>query len=275
MRFVRATHKASHLRTCYPVWFGEESLLLPEGRLRASTKEDRRGGVAIATSVVPGKPTFPVGFSVVATCYIGRLEQVSLGGLEASWSANYTGRVWHSSLSPSVPSILTEIQLLVFQILLQSWAIDTQSCSFCLCHNDGIIQCLHLLFKVKATRHGTRTHLCFATWPRQSGIDSDFILFLTAAWIRARDWDLKPHTYLMHWNTGTLLSLSNESIGIWLYIQNAKGLFPILICWNGRIPLSSTGNTNQHFIQNWLSYGIAPSLKICWLKTNVLPWCGH
>lgn len=116
MRFVRAIHKASHLRTCYPVWFGEESLLLPEGCLRASTKEDRWGGVAIATSVVPGKPTFPVGFGVVATCYIGRLEQVSLGGLEASWSANYTGRVWHSSLSPSVPSILTEIQPLVFQI---------------------------------------------------------------------------------------------------------------------------------------------------------------
>lgn len=50
-------------------------------------------GVAIATSVVPGKLSFPVGFGVVATCCSSRLEQVSLGGLEASWSANYTARV--------------------------------------------------------------------------------------------------------------------------------------------------------------------------------------
>lgn len=46
-------------------------------------------GVTIATSVVPGKLSFPVGFCVVAMCCSGRLEQVSLGGLEANWSANY------------------------------------------------------------------------------------------------------------------------------------------------------------------------------------------
>lgn len=262
MRFVRAIHKASHLRTCYPVWFGEESLLLPEGCLRASTKEDRWGGVAIATSVVPGKPTFPVGFGVVATCYIGRLEQVSLGGLEASWSANYTGRVWHSSLSPSVPSILTEIQPLVFQIFTVALSNRHTILFLFVCVTITLsYNAYTCLLKVKATRHGTRTHLCLATWLGQSGIDSDFILFLTAAWIRARDWDLKLHTYLIHWNTGTLLSLSNESIYIWLYIQNAKGLFPILMCRIGRLSLCSTGNTNQNFIQNWLSYGLAPSMK--------------
>lgn len=40
-----------------------------------------------------------MGSGVTATCCIARLEQVSLGGLEASWSANYTVSVILQSLS--------------------------------------------------------------------------------------------------------------------------------------------------------------------------------
>lgn len=187
MQFVTATHKASHLRTCYPVWFDEESLLLPEGCLRASTKEDRRGGVAIATSVFPGKPSFPVGFGVAAMCCISRLKQVSLGGLEASWSVNYTARGWYSNFS--VRPIPSYRNISNYCGLVQSISLCF-FLSFILCYNPGITQCLNLSFKVKATWHKARTHLCLVTRPRQGGIDSYFIVFLTAAWIRARDSEL-------------------------------------------------------------------------------------
>lgn len=164
MQFVRDPHKASILRTCHTVWFDEESLLLPEGRLRASTKEDRWGVVAIATSVVPGKPSFPVGFGVAATCRIGRLKQVSLGGLEASWSANYTARVWYSSLSLcQTHPFLLKYGLSCFRYHCSPAQSIHSVVSFCLCYNSSIKRCLNQPFRVKGMWHRARTCLCLAS----------------------------------------------------------------------------------------------------------------
>lgn len=118
IQFVRDSlaHKANDLRTCYSVWFDRKVYSSQNQKDIWEPRQKRRDvdGVAIATSVVPGKLSFPVGFGVVATCCSSRLEQVSSGGLKASWSANYIVRVWYCNLHLS--------------ILQQSEAINALSC---------------------------------------------------------------------------------------------------------------------------------------------------
>lgn len=63
-------------------------------------KRGRGDVVVMETSAVPGKLRFPASFGAAASCRFGRLERVSLGGLQASWSADDTAIVWLSQ-SPS------------------------------------------------------------------------------------------------------------------------------------------------------------------------------
>lgn len=193
-----------------------------------------------------------MGLGVAVACRVGRLEQVSLGGLEASWSANYTARVWYSNLSVSLIPSYRNMASLVSNVS----AIDTRSCFFL-----SVLQ--------------SQSHALLLEWEPCDTQSKDPPLFgnsTRAEWYRfllypvphcsvnqsQRLRFIKCHVYLTHWNTDSSLStLSSQSQMLYDSFQlgcaESASFQTNDLCWQQK--LKSLNKTVSKF---WIR-----SLKIC------------